>query len=55
MAREGWSLAQVRARMRAQLPLEEKRRAATEVIDNSGDQATTQRQVESLVRRMLEP
>jgi dephospho-CoA kinase len=55
MAREGWSLAQVRARMRAQLPLEEKRRAATEVIDNSGDQATTQRQVESLVRRLLEP
>jgi dephospho-CoA kinase len=55
MAREGWSLAQVRARMRAQLPLEEKRRAATEVIDNSGDQTTTQRQVESLVRRLLEP
>lgn len=55
MAREGWSLAQVRARMRAQLSLEEKRRAATEVIDNSGDQATTQRQVESLVHRLLGP
>ena len=53
MAREGCSLTQVLARMRAQLPLEEKRRAATDVIENSGDEATTQRQVESLVRRLL--
>ena len=55
MARVGCSHDQVLARMRAQLPLEEKRRAATAVIDNSGDPATTQRQVESLVRRLLGP
>jgi dephospho-CoA kinase len=53
MAREGCSRDQVLARMHAQLSLEEKRRAATDVIDNSGDQATTQGQVESLVRRLL--
>jgi dephospho-CoA kinase len=55
MARAGCSHDQVLARMRAQLTLEEKRRAATDVIDNSGDEATTQRQVDSLVRRLLGP
>ena len=39
--------------MHAQLPMEEKRRVATDVIDNSGDEATTQRQVEALVRKLL--
>jgi dephospho-CoA kinase len=53
LAREGCSRSQALARLRAQLPLEEKRRAATEVIDNSGDQASTQRQVEALVRRLV--
>ncbi len=53
MAREGCSLTQALARVQAQLPLEEKRRAATDVIDNSGDEATTQRQVEALVRKLL--
>jgi dephospho-CoA kinase len=53
MAREGSSRAQALARIHAQLPLEEKRRAATDVIDNSGEEATTQRQVEALVRRLL--
>jgi dephospho-CoA kinase len=53
MARAGFGRDEVLARIRAQLPLEQKRRAATDVIDNSGDQATTQGQVESLVRRLL--
>ena len=53
MARDGCSRSQALARMRAQLPLEEKRRAATEIIDNSGDEAATRRQVEALVRRLL--
>jgi dephospho-CoA kinase len=51
MAREGCSLIQALARVQAQLPLEEKRQAATNVIDNSGDEATTQRQVEALVHK----
>jgi dephospho-CoA kinase len=53
MAREGCSRSQALARMHAQLPLEEKRRAAADVIDNSGDEATTRRQVEALLRRLL--
>ena len=53
MAREGWTRGQVLARMSAQLPLEEKRRVATDVIDNSGDEAATQNQVAALVRRLL--
>jgi dephospho-CoA kinase len=53
MAREGCTRGQVLARLHAQLPLEEKRRSATDVLDNSGDEATTQRQVEALVRRLL--
>jgi dephospho-CoA kinase len=53
MAREGCTPEQVLARMNAQLSLEEKRRAATEVIDNSGDEAATQHQVAALVRRLL--
>jgi dephospho-CoA kinase len=53
MARAGCTRSQVEARIRAQVSLQEKRRAATDVIDNSGDEATTQRQVEALVRRLL--
>ena len=52
-AREGCTRGQVLARLHAQLPLEEKRRAATDIIDNSGDEATTRRQVEALVRKLL--
>lgn len=52
MAREGCSRSQALARLQAQLPLEEKRRAATDVVDNSGDEATTRRQVEALVRKL---
>jgi dephospho-CoA kinase len=53
MAREGCSLIQALARVQSQLPLEEKRQAATHVIDNTGDEATTRREVEDLVRRLL--
>jgi dephospho-CoA kinase len=54
MARDGRSRSQALARLQAQLPLEEKRRAASDIIDNSGDEATTQRQVALVVRRLLE-
>jgi len=39
-------------RIAAQLPLEEKRRMATDEIDNSGSPAATQKQVEELVARL---
>jgi dephospho-CoA kinase len=53
MTREGCTPSQARARMRAQLPLEAKRRAATAIIDNSGDEAATRRQVEELLHGLL--
>jgi dephospho-CoA kinase len=53
MSREGCTPSQARARMRAQLPLEAKRRQATAIIDNSGDQAATRRQVEELLSHLL--
>src|SRR4051812_45019174 len=49
MARDGSTREQALARLRAQMPAEEKRRAATHVIDNSGDLAATRRQVTELV------
>lgn len=51
-ARDGTTRAAVEARMRAQLPLAEKLKVATAVIDNDGDLAETQRQVEALVARL---
>ena len=39
----------VRARMRAQLPQEDKVRLATHVIDNDGDLAATEAQVERML------
>ena len=53
MAREGCTPSQARARMRAQLPMEDKRRVATAIIDNSGDEAATRTQVQDLVRKLL--
>ena len=50
--RDGVNRAEVLARVRAQLPLEEKRKVATAVIDNDGDLAATQRQVEALVAEL---
>jgi dephospho-CoA kinase len=51
-ARDGVSRAEAEARLAAQLPAEEKRRAATHVIDNSGDLASTRRQVEALLAEL---
>ena len=39
-------------RIAAQMPLDEKRRMATDEIDNSGSQAATQKQVSELVARL---
>ncbi|KAM6107896.1 dephospho-CoA kinase domain-containing protein [Pterocles gutturalis] len=45
MRRNGLSQAEAEARIAAQLPLDEKRKLATHVIDNSGDRESTRRQV----------
>jgi dephospho-CoA kinase len=55
MARDGSTREQALARLRAQMPAEEKRRAATHLIDNSGDLAATQRQVSELVASLGGP
>jgi dephospho-CoA kinase len=52
MARDRGSREDALARLRAQLPLAEKRKQATDLIDNRGDLAATQRQVEALVARL---
>jgi dephospho-CoA kinase len=52
MARDGWRREEALARLAAQLPLEEKRRVATHVIDNRGDLAATRKQVELLVAEL---
>jgi dephospho-CoA kinase len=49
MARDGLSADEAQARIDAQLPLADKVRAATVVIDNQGDLAATRAQVERLV------
>lgn len=48
-ARDGLREDEIRARMRAQLPQEDKVRLATHVIDNDGDQAATEAQVDRIV------
>jgi dephospho-CoA kinase len=48
-ARDHSTRAQALARLRAQLPIEEKRRVATHLIDNSGDLENTRRQVQALI------
>ncbi len=48
MARDGFDRAEAERRVRAQLPIEEKRRRADHVIDNSGSRANTERQVRAL-------
>jgi dephospho-CoA kinase len=47
----GWTEKEVEAREQAQMPLEEKRRRADAVIDNSGTPDDAARQVEALLRR----
>jgi dephospho-CoA kinase len=48
-ARDRCSREQALARLRAQMPVEEKRRAATHLIDNTGDVESTRRQVQALI------
>ncbi|NXT19984.1 DCAKD protein, partial [Syrrhaptes paradoxus] len=45
MRRNGLSQAEAEARIASQLPLDEKRKLATHVIDNSGDRENTRQQV----------
>ena len=52
VARDGCSREEALRRVRAQLPIEEKRRLADFVIDNSGSRAETERQVRELYRRL---
>ncbi|NWH71972.1 DCAKD protein, partial [Piaya cayana] len=52
MKRNGLSRAQAEARIASQLPLDEKRKLATHVIDNSGDRESTRRQVLRLHARL---
>lgn len=50
--RSGLSQAEAEARIASQLPLDEKRRMATHVIDNSGDRESTRQQVLRLHARL---
>jgi dephospho-CoA kinase len=52
MARDKLSRSQAEARLRAQLPTEEKVRAATHVIDNDGGVAATEAQVDALLAKL---
>ncbi len=53
MARDGLDAQAAEARLAAQLPLEEKRRHATWIVDNTGDLISTRAQVEEVWRAML--
>ncbi|OXB56649.1 hypothetical protein ASZ78_003940, partial [Callipepla squamata] len=50
--RNGLSQAEAEARVASQLPLDEKRRMATHIIDNSGDRESTRQQVLRLHARL---
>lgn len=52
MARDGLSEAQAQARIRSQMPLEEKARLAHYVVDNRGSPQDTRRQVEAIYRAL---
>lgn len=54
-ARDHSTREQALARLRAQLPAEEKRRAATHLVDNSGDLEETRRQVAALIADLRPP
>lgn len=53
MARDGLDAQAAEARLAAQLPLEEKRRHATWIVDNTGELTSTRAQVEEVWRAML--
>ncbi len=55
IARDGLTREQAEARLNAQMSLDEKRRRATWVIDNSGDVAATRRQVAALWQTLQSP
>jgi dephospho-CoA kinase len=54
LARDGCSREEAERRVRAQLPIEEKRALADFVIDNSGSPAETERQVRELFARLAD-
>jgi dephospho-CoA kinase len=53
MARDGLNEEAAEARIGSQLPLDDKRRHATWIVDNSGDLASTRAQVEQVWQAML--
>jgi dephospho-CoA kinase len=53
MARDGSTREEALARVRAQMPIEEKRRLADHVIDNSGPLPETRRQVRALFAELV--
>jgi dephospho-CoA kinase len=53
MARDGLEAQAAEARLAAQLPLEEKRKHATWIVDNTADLTSTRAQVEEVWRAML--
>ena len=54
IARDGLTRAEARARVNAQMPIEEKRALATIVIDNSGALENTRRQVLAVYRNLVQ-
>ena len=53
MGRDGIDRAQAEQRLAAQLPLDEKRRRADVVIDNTGSREDTERQVRAAFRALF--
>lgn len=55
LAARGLSLAEIRQRIAAQMPIDEKRKFADEVIDCSGSLEETERQVAAALERLPQP
>ena len=53
--RDRLSVDEARRRIAAQMPLDDKRARADEVIDNSGDRERTRRQVQAIYQRYAPP
>ncbi|KAJ1674444.1 Dephospho-CoA kinase [Spiromyces aspiralis] len=53
MARDGISYENAQSRINAQLPMEEKKRYATRVIDNNEDKTRTAQQVEEVIKNWM--
>jgi len=53
IARNGYGRDEAVRRLQAQMPIEEKRALADFVIDNSGDLAETERQVDAVMKQLL--